>query len=135
MTKAPIDVPLMLLDSLDIIALLGMVKTGERRGRRTTGVVEVTGVDFDNETLTTNQVFTWRPDEFLFSGESRLFDRIARKLNISEEEVSREFSRRLDILKLLIEHRVTDFERLSEIFLQFSVDPDGTERKVREGKL
>ncbi len=135
LTKAPIDVPLMLLDSLDIIVLLGMVKIGVSRGRRITGIVEVTGVDFDNETLTTNQVFSWRPDEFTFSGESRLFEKIMRKLNINEEEVSKEFSRRLQILKLLIEQKITDFERLSEVFFQFSVDPDETERKVREGKL
>ncbi|MBI2849964.1 MAG: type II/IV secretion system ATPase subunit [Chloroflexi bacterium] len=135
LTKAPIDVPLMLLDSLDVIVLLGMVKIGDGRGRRVTAVMEVTGVDFDNETLTTNQVFSWRPDEFTFSGESRLFEKIMRKLNLNEEEVSKEFSRRVQILKLLIEQKVTDFERLAGIFFQFNVDPDETERKVREGKL
>ncbi|MDI6810627.1 MAG: ATPase, T2SS/T4P/T4SS family, partial [archaeon] len=68
LTKPPIEVPLMLLDSLDIIPLQRMVKLGHKRTRRCVKIIEVTGVDFENERLRTNELFTWRPDEFEFSG-------------------------------------------------------------------
>ncbi|MBI2869598.1 MAG: type II/IV secretion system ATPase subunit [Chloroflexi bacterium] len=135
LTKPPIDVPLMLLDSLNVVVLLGMVRIGENRARRCTGVAEIIDIDFENEMLRTNMVFSWRPDEFSFTGESRLFERIMRKLSMTEEQLSREFTRRMDILRILQERGVNDFHKIARVFFECNVNPQEAERKLKEGLI
>ena len=135
LTKPPIEIPLMLLDSLDIVAIVGMLKVGDRKVRRCTKVVEVTDVDFENETLKTSDVFQFSPTGFQFSGESEVFRKVMKKLNIDEEELSQEFARRVRVMNWLGEHNVTDFRTLSRILFQYSVRPDELEKNLEEGKL
>jgi len=135
LTKPPIDVPLMLLDSIDIVALVSMVKVGDTRARRCTNVVEVTGVDFDNETLKTNEVFRSTAGSFQFSGESRVFLKAMEKLNMSEEELSAEYARRLRIMNRLCENRVNDFYTLSRLLFDYSVRPDEVEKSLLQGEI
>ncbi|HDS45381.1 MAG TPA: secretion system protein E [Methanomicrobia archaeon] len=130
LTKHPIDVPLMLLDSLDIIAIQRQVKVGERHVRRCTKIIEVTGIDFEEEMLKTNELFTWRPDEFEFTGESRVFVKIMEKLNLSEEQLVEEFSRRKRILDAMSARGMDDFQSLNRVLLDYCIDPAGTEQRV-----
>jgi flagellar protein FlaI len=135
LTKPPIDVPLMLLDSIDIVALVSMVKVGDIRARRCTNVTEVTGVDFDNGTLKTNVVFRLATGNFQFSGESKVFLETMEKLNMSEEELSAEYARRLRIMNLLCENKVNDFYRLSRLLFDYSVRPDEVEKSLLQGEV
>jgi len=135
LTKPPIDVPLMLLDSIDIVALVSMVKVGDIRSRRCTNVTEVTGVDFDNGTLKTNVVFRLATGNFQFSGESKVFLETMEKLNMSEEELSAEYARRLRIMNLLRESKVNDFYRLSRLLFDYSVRPDEVEKSLLQGEI
>jgi len=128
LTKAPIDIPLMLLDSIDIVVLIGAVKVGDTRTRRCTNVIEVTGVDFDKETLKTNEVFRSTAGSFLFSGESKVFLETMEKLNISEEDLSAEFARRMRIFKLLCKNKVADFYTMSRLLFDYSIRPDEVEK-------
>ena len=135
LTKPPIDVPLMLLDSIDIVALVSMVKVGNTRARRCTNVIEVTDVDFDNETLKTNEVFRSAAGSFQFSGESKAFLETMEKLDMTEEELSAEYARRLRIMNLLCENKVNDFYRLSRLLFDYSVRPDEVERSLLQGEI
>ena len=131
LTKHPIDVPLMLLDSLDIIPIQRMMRVGDKLVRRCTKIIEVTGVDFENESLRTNDLFSWRPDEFEFTGESKVFVKIMEKLNKTDDELSEEFARRRHILESLQRRGMSDFQSLNKILFEYSVDPEGTEEKIR----
>ena len=135
LTKPPINVPLMLLDSIDIVALVSMVKVGDIRARRCTNVTEVTGVDFDNETLKTNVVFRSTAGSFQFSGESKVFIETMEKLNMSEEELSAEYARRLRIMNLLRENKVHDFYGLSKVLFDYSIRPDEVEKGLLQGEI
>jgi flagellar protein FlaI len=128
LTKHPIDVPLMLLDGLDIIAIQRQVKVGERPVRRCTKIIEVTGIDFEEEMLKTNELFTWRPDEFEFTGESRIFVKIMEKLNMSEEQLVEEFSRRRRVLEVMSARGMNDFQSINRVLLDYCIDPKGTEK-------
>ncbi|MGC9444229.1 MAG: ATPase, T2SS/T4P/T4SS family [Candidatus Methanospirareceae archaeon] len=130
LTKHPIDVPLMLLDSLDIIAIQRQVKVEERPVRRCTKIIEVTGIDFEDELLKTNELFTWRPDEFEFTGESRVFVKIMEKLNMSEEQLVAEFSRRRRILEAMRARGMNDFQSLNRVLLDYCIDPAATEKLI-----
>ena len=135
LTKPPIDVPLMLLDSIDIVALVSMVKVGDIRARRCTNVIEVTGVDFNSGTLKTNEVFRSTAGSFQFSGESKVFIETMEKLNMSEEELAAEYARRLRIMNWLCENKVNDFYRLSRLLFDYSVRPDEVEKGLLQGEL
>ena len=135
LTKPPIDVPLMLLDSIDIVALVSMVKEGDIRARRCTNVTEVTGVDFDKGTLKTNVVFRLATGKFQFSGESKVFLETMEKLNMSEEQLSAEYARRLRIMNLLREKKISDFYRLSRLLFDYSVRPDEVEKSLLRGEI
>jgi flagellar protein FlaI len=130
LTKHPIDVPLMLLDSLDIIAIQRQVKVGDRSVRRCTKILEVTGIDFEEETLKTNELFVWRPDTFEFTGESKLFVKIMEKLNITEDELIAEFARRRRILDAMQQQGMDDFQSLNRVLLDYSIDPEATEKRI-----
>jgi flagellar protein FlaI len=130
LTKPPIDVPLMLLDSLDVIPIQRSVKVGNKRARRCTQIMEVTGVDFDNETLKTNELFSWKPDEFMFKGESNVFAEIMEKLNMKENELSEEFARRVRIMEWMRKGGMNDFQSLSEIVFEYSINPEAVEKRI-----
>ncbi len=135
LTKPPIDTPLMLLNSLDIVAILRMVELGGNRVRRCTRVMEVTDIDFDNEILKTNEIFRWDPAGFVFSGESKVFKETMVKLNMSDEELSWDFARRVGVLNWLCERKVTDFDTLSRLLFEYGIRPDEVEKSLQEGKM
>ena len=130
LTKPPIDVPLMLLDSLDIIPIQRSVKVGNRRVRKCTQIIEVTGIDFENETLKTNELFSWRPDKFIFSGESNVFVEIMDTLSMDERELSEEFVRRVRILEWMRKEGMSDFESLSKMIFEYSINPGEVEKQI-----
>ncbi len=130
LTKHPIDVPLMLLDSLDIIAIQRQVKVNERAVRRCTKIIEITGIDFEEETLKTNDLFIWRPDTFDFNGESKLFVKVMEKLNITEDVLVAEFARRRRILEAMQQRGMDDFQSLNRVILDYNIDPVATEKRL-----
>lgn len=132
LTKAPIDVPLMLLDSLNIIPIQRSVKVGNKRVRRCAQIIEVTGIDFDNDTLRTNELFSWRPDNFAFTGESNVFEEIMDKLNMGEKELSEEFARRVRILELMRKKGMNDFHSLSKTIFEYNINPEGVEKRIED---
>ncbi len=130
LTKKPIDVPLMLLDSLDIIAIQRQVKVDDKLTRRCTTIIEVTGVNYEEETLDTNYLFTWRPDEFEFTGESKVFVKIMEKYNLTEEELVEEFARRRQILESMKKKHMNDFQSLNQVLLDYSINPEETVKRI-----
>ena len=130
LTKPPIDVPLMLLDSLDVITIQRMVKVGEKGVRRCVNIIEVMGVDFESGLLKTNDLFSWRPDTFLFTGESKVFYKIMDRLVMNEKELAEEFARRIKILDWMRRSNMDDFESLSEIVFEQSTNPSEVERMM-----
>ncbi len=130
LTKPPIDVPLMLLDSLDIITIQRMVKIADKGVRRCVQVIEITGIDFDAELLKTNELFNWRPDTFVFTGESKIFEDIMVTLNMSEEELAEEFARRVRIIDWMKMKGLDDFESLTGILFEYNTDPGSVEKRM-----
>ena len=112
-----------------------MVKVGDARVRRCTNVIEVTDIDFDGETLKTNEVFRSSAGSFQFSGESKVFLKTMEKLNMSEEELSAEYARRLSIMNRLCKDKVNDFYTLSKLLFDYSIQPDEVEKSLLQGEI
>jgi len=132
LTKPPIEVPLILLDNIDIICILRLVKVGVRRVRRCVQLLEVLGVDFDTESLRTNELFRWKPDTFEFSGESKVFTEIMDRLNMTETELSEEFDRRIKVLEWMRRNRITEFKDIAEIIFKYERNPEEIMRRIED---
>ena len=130
LTKHPINVPLMLLDSLNIIPIQKQVKVEGKAVRRCTEITEVSGVDFENESLITSDIFKWKPDEFEFTGESTVLIKIMERLSMTVEEMSMEFERRGRILEGMRKTGMSDFQSLNKVLLEYRTDPEGTETRI-----
>ena len=130
LTKPPIDVPLMLLDSMDIITIQRMVKVADKGVRRCVQVIEITGIDFDAGMLKTNELFNWRPDTFMFTGESKIFEEIMETLNMNEEELAEEFANRVRIIEWMKMKGLEDFESLARIIFEHNTNPDAVEKRM-----
>jgi len=57
------------------------------------------------------------------------------KMNMNEEEFSAEYARRLRIMNWLRKNQVSDFNRLSKLLFDYSVDPDEVEKSLLQGDL
>ena len=125
LTKPPIDVPLMLLDGIDVVCIQRSVKIGSGKERRCDQMREVTGIDFDNETITSNELFRWLPsDEFEFTGESKVFVEIMEVRNMDEYELAKEFEDRTRVLEWMREKGMSEFEEISTIVFEYNRSPE-----------
>lgn len=130
LTKPPIEVPLILLDNIDIICIQRSVKIGVERARRCVQIVEVLDVDFETESLRSNELFRWRPDTFEFSGESKVFTEIMDRQNMNEVELSEEFSRRIKILEWMRKNKMHEFKDMANIIFEYARDPDKVMERI-----
>ncbi len=135
LTNPPIDVPLMQLDSIDIIALIGIIKVGDSQTRKCIRVIEVADVDSDKRTLKTNEVFRYAAGNFQFHSESTVFLKVMEKMNMNEEDFSAEFARRMRIISQLCKNKIDDFYVLSKVLFDYSKHPDEVEKSLIQGEM
>ena len=127
LTNKPIDVPLMLLDSLDIILIQRSVKICDKSERRCVQISEVVKVKLGKKEgergeLITKTLFQWEPSgKVHFEGVSKskiLAEIKEREESIeSEADLSREFDRRVNVLKRM-KKSVTDFKSLTKFIVE-----------------
>ena len=78
LTHEPINVPHVMLQSLDVLCIQEQVYIGEKRVRRTRSLVEVLNVDPETGDLGINELFNWEPSEdcFIKVGDSHIVQEI-----------------------------------------------------------
>ncbi|MEA3189431.1 MAG: archaeal flagellar protein FlaI [Thermoplasmata archaeon] len=125
----PINIPRLVLQALDIIAIQAQARVHGKRVRRIKEVVELVGMDPATKELLTNTVFKWdqAADRFEFSGRSYLLDRMANDRNWTREQMQAEFRRRQRVLQRLMERTGVSVEQLTELIKAYYRDPDGLE--------
>lgn len=121
LTKPPINVPLMLLDEIDVACIQRSVSVDGNRERRCDQMVEVTGIDFDNEAIIPNELARWLPsDEFEFTGESNVFLEVMEERNIDEHELAEEFENRIKILEWMRKKEMSKFEDIAKVIFEYN---------------
>ena len=113
----PINIPRLVLQALDVIAIQAQVRYQGKRTRRVREVVELVGMDPSTRELLTNQVFHWNPqtDEFEYSGRSYLLEHIANEKNWTLEQMDEEYEQRKKVLQLMVKHDIRTVERLTKL--------------------
>jgi len=124
LTTRPINLPIALLEHLDIIVFLEKTKQEGSFVRKVGQIIEIEGYDRDSGKLRTNEVFKWLPvgDTFV-AKDSYLLSRVASRLGWSSEQVKQEVLRRAAILKWMQEKEVRGFKEVAQIINLYYVDP------------
>ncbi|HLF16005.1 MAG TPA: type II/IV secretion system ATPase subunit [Candidatus Thermoplasmatota archaeon] len=129
----PINIPRLVLQALDIIAIQAQVRVKGKRVRRIKEVVELVGMDPSTKELLTNTVFRWEPgaDRFEMGPRSYILERIAAARSWSREQAQAEFERRKRLLQLVLDTGVKDVRAFTELVKAYYRDPDGLVRQLQ----
>jgi flagellar protein FlaI len=122
----PISVPRMMLQTLDIVAIQGQVRIGDRMGRRIREVTEFAGFDPETRELMTNTVFEWDPlSGHRYFGKSLVLERVMEARQMTEAELDAEWRNRTAVLRTLDEHGIRHVGEVARVIRRYYLDPAG----------
>jgi len=119
----PLNVPIQMLQELDIISIQGQTFLGEQRVRRNRVVAEIeTGTD----DVEIHEIFKRdaASDDHERVGESRVMSEIADERGWSDEELRQELDNRREILTYLADNDMTDYDVVARTIHLYSRNPD-----------
>lgn len=121
----PINVPRLVLQALDVIAIQTQVRVGGKRLRRLQEVVEIVGIDPQTRELLTQRVFLWNAerDEFRFQGRSVILEKIARERGWSDAAVKKVWDERTDLIERMVAAGVNDSRAIAALVRRYYRDP------------
>ncbi|MBU2565206.1 MAG: Flp pilus assembly complex ATPase component TadA [Candidatus Thermoplasmatota archaeon] len=130
----PVDIPRVMIPSLDAVCIQIQTRVGGRRVRRMKQIVEIIGLDPHSKELLTNEVFRWAPalDDFEFSGKSYVLEKIMIKANIRKDEVMNELKRRQAILEWMVSKGVRKHADVARIIAEYQTRPQEVLERVKE---
>ena len=131
----PIDIPRVMLQSLDIVSIQISTRVGDKHIRRCKQIMEIIDIDSMTKEILTNEVFHWDPieDKFVYSGKSYILERLSRQMGIDKEEMKEELSRRTKLLYWMCENNIRAFEDVAGLVASYIESPDELMEKIRKG--
>ncbi|MFH0815718.1 MAG: type II/IV secretion system ATPase subunit [Methanobacteriota archaeon] len=130
----PISTPRILLTALNFVIIQLHVRVKDSEVRRITQIVELVGFEPETNELITNTVYEWdqRTDSFIYKGHSFILDGLMEMKNMTHEEMQREFTQRVDVIKYLVEKDITDYREINNLIVLYYKDATATVTKIRE---
>ena len=125
LSNPPIELPLSVLQNLDIIIFLEKIKREGKFFRKLAKLVEVEGFDSKEKELKVNDAIIWNPgtDEFE-KNESFILSQISKTHAAESSAILEEVMRRANILKWMSESEITRFDEVSKIIKMYYVHPN-----------
>ncbi len=121
----PINIPRVMLQSLDVICLHIITKVKNNRARRCKQVVEIIDIDPTTKEILTNEVFRWDPiqDEFIYSGKSYILERIRSEKDLTREEMTNEIKNRQQVIEWMNANNIRQFREVANIVTRYAENP------------
>ena len=125
LTHEPINVPHVMLQSLDVLCIQKQAYIGEKRVRRTQSLVEVLNVDPETGDLGINELFNWEPSEdyFIKVGDSHTAQEIMYSRGWDTTQLRAEMENRRKILTYMYEKNIRDYIRVSIVVQAYQSYP------------
>lgn len=123
----PINLPRQMLNALDIISIQTTTEINDDTVRRCKDMVEIEGINEEDNTIRTRSVFTYRRsnDEIVQRVDSELMNQVQRELNYSDEELETEIHNRMKLLRALLESdQQYDYRQVTDIIKKYNRRPD-----------
>lgn len=130
----PINVPRIMIQALDLVAIQVQVKVGGERVRRCKSLTEIVGVDPRTGELLTNDVFVWDAarDMFQYSGRSYVVESAMESRGWTEEKVRDELKQRQNILEWARNKKISNFKDFAKIVVAYNREPEMIMKLVRQ---
>ncbi|MEK6975233.1 MAG: ATPase, T2SS/T4P/T4SS family [Candidatus Thermoplasmatota archaeon] len=128
----PINVPRLVLQALDIIAIQAQVRYKGKRVRRVKEIVELVGMDPSTKEILTNTVFKWDAanDTFEMGARSYLIDDIASDRNWSKARMAEEQANRRRVLQWMIDQGYRDVREITAVVQAYYRDPASVLQRI-----
>jgi flagellar protein FlaI len=122
----PINIPRVMLQSLDIVTLHIITRVKDKRARRCKQIIEIIDIDPTTKEILTNEVFRWDPveDKFIFSGKSYVLERIRSEKDLSRDGMADEIKKRMKIVEWMNTKNIRAFREVAKIVAQYTEDPE-----------
>jgi len=129
----PINIPRIMLQSLDIVCIQIISRVKNKRARRVKQVIEIIDIDPSTKEILTNEVFRWEPveDKFIYSGKSYILERIRAEKDMSREEMTNEIKNRAELLEWMNKNNVREFKKVATLIAQYFEKPTDLIEKLR----
>lgn len=131
LTTPPIQLPLSVLQNLDVVVFLEKIKREGKFLRRVGKVVEVESFNPKEKELRVNDAIVWDPaTDQLTKNESYILSNIARVHNMDPEVIGHEILSRANILKWMSEQEVSSFDEVAKIINTYYVNPQAIHERM-----
>ncbi len=132
----PIEIPRVMLQSLDIVTIQVQAEVGDQRVRRCKQIVEIVDIDPMTKEILTNEVFRWDPvqDQFNYSGKSYVLERIRAQHGMTKDEMMVELKRRVELLEWMKDNNIRAFKDVARMVASYLETPDEIMEKISRGK-
>jgi archaeal flagellar protein FlaI len=121
----PIELSPTLLNVLDCVCIMTHAIVNKEETRKLREIVEIVNVDSDG-TATINTPFTWNAaeDRFYLGKPSKVFEKIAKRYGIKQEELEVDLRRRAQIIYQMFKLNITKFEQVQELVNKYYKKPE-----------
>ncbi|MFH1101090.1 MAG: type II/IV secretion system ATPase subunit [Methanobacteriota archaeon] len=130
----PIEIPRVMLQSLDIVTIQISTRVKDRKVRRCKQIIEIIDIDPSTREILTNEVFRWDPveDRFSYSGKSYVLERVRSRWDMGKEQIIEEMKRRVEILEWMRKQNVRAFKDFAHMITQYVEKPDDFMKRIRD---
>jgi len=132
----PINIPRVMLQSLDVISIHITTRVKGKRVRRCKQIIEIIDIDPTTKEILTNEVFHWDPidDTFVYTGKSYILEGIRARWDMSKEEITKEVRQRAEILEWMNNTNIRTFTEVAKVISRYSENSEEFLEKMRKAK-
>jgi archaeal flagellar protein FlaI len=137
LTHEPINVPHVMLQSLNVLCIQKQVYIEEKRVRRTRSLVEVLNVDPETGDLGINELFSWEPSEDCFTrvGDSHILQDIMHVRGWDSGQLRNEMENRRNILAYMYEKNIRNYILVSIVVQAYQTHPQMVMEAIEKDTL
>jgi len=131
----PINIPRVMLQSLDIVTLHVITRVKDKRARRCKQIIEIIDIDPTTKEILTNEVFRWDPveDKFVYSGKSYVLERIRAEKDLTRDDMTNEIKNRMEIIEWMNTNNIREFREVAKVVAQYNEDPELVLKQLEKG--
>ena len=131
----PINLPVSLLETLDLVVFISRVKIGDKTVRRLTSIEEIAGVDYNKKRPIINTFSKWNPrkDEFEIQNSSVVLRNIIERTGVDRKRMEEDIINKAKVLEWLSQNKITDYKNFGKYLAQYNSNPNEFLRRI--GKL
>ena len=132
----PINVPRPMVQSLDVLSVQVLTRSGGQRVRRAKSISEIEGIDQRTGELDYSNTYAWQGTEDAFTrNNSDLLEEIRQEQGWSQGELRRELRNRRRFLTYLSEEGISDYRRFTAMVNKYYADPDQVMEMIDEADV